>query len=81
MTEHIGFIGLGNIGLGEAIALTFAAEGSKFVLCARYQDELDKVATDVRHHSGDVLAIAANLTKADDINRLLAETITHFSTI
>ncbi len=68
-------------GLGEAIALAFAAEGSKVVLCARHQDELDKVAADVGQKGGDVLAIAADLTKAEDINRLLTETINHFNTI
>lgn len=44
-------------GLGEAIALAFAAEDSKVVLCARSQDALNKLAAEIEQMGGEALAI------------------------
>jgi len=69
-------------GLGEAIANAFGVEGSKLILVARNQAELEKVASEAQKKgAADVLAISADLTKNDDINRVVSETIKKFGTV
>jgi NAD(P)-dependent dehydrogenase (short-subunit alcohol dehydrogenase family) len=69
-------------GLGAAIAIHFAREGSKLVLVARTQAELDQVAMEAEKRGGsDVLAIAADLTQTDAIDHVVAATIHRFGTI
>ena len=54
-------------GIGKAIAEAFAAEGSNVVLNARNQQELEKIAQQIQRPGGNVLALVADVMKADDI--------------
>lgn len=69
-------------GLGAAIALAFGQEGSKLILVARTQTELDQVAADARKKGAtEVLAIVADLTQTDEIKRVVVTAIERFGTI
>src|SRR5438270_1649984 len=68
-------------GLGKAIAEAFAAEGSRVVLTARSQGELEQIAQAIQQRGGQAFALAADITNADDINRLVTQTIAHFGTV
>jgi 3-oxoacyl-[acyl-carrier protein] reductase len=70
-------------GIGKAIAVELAREGCRVVLAARGEKDLEEAAEDVRHigSGGDVLAVAANVTKADEVERLIEETVTRFKTV
>ena len=68
-------------GLGKAIAETFAAEGSRVALTARNQQELEQIVQEIQQRGGQAIALAADLTNADDVNHLVAETIAHFGTV
>jgi NAD(P)-dependent dehydrogenase (short-subunit alcohol dehydrogenase family) len=69
-------------GLGAAIAVAFGREGSKLVLVARTQVELDQVAADAEKQGArDVLTIAADLTETDAIEQVVSAAITRFGTI
>ncbi len=68
-------------GIGKAIAAAFAAEGSYVVLAARHQQELEQVAEVIRQHGGNALALAADVTNASEIQRLVQQAIAHFGTI
>jgi 3-oxoacyl-[acyl-carrier protein] reductase len=55
----------GSRGIGRSIALGFAAEGCRLVICARGAERLEATADELRQASGpgsEVLAIAADLT-------------------
>lgn len=59
----------GSKGIGRAIARGLAREGVNVVLLARGQELLDKTADEIRKESGvTVLAAAADITKADQID-------------
>jgi NAD(P)-dependent dehydrogenase (short-subunit alcohol dehydrogenase family) len=58
-------------GIGRAIAEAFAREGARIAICGRKQDALEEVA---RHHPGVILPVQAHVGKAEDIDRLVAET-------
>ena len=57
----------GNSGVGAATAVKFAAEGAKVVITARRVAPLEEVAAKIREAGGEVLAIASDISKADDI--------------
>jgi 3-oxoacyl-[acyl-carrier protein] reductase len=69
-------------GLGAAIATAFGKEGSKLVLVARTQIELNRVATEAQKQgAAEVLAIAADLTQTDEIEQVVSATIKRFGMI
>lgn len=69
----------GSEGIGRETARVLAAEGAKVVICARRQELLDTVAEQVsRDTGGDVIGIRADVTRASDIDALLAQTERHF---
>jgi 3-oxoacyl-[acyl-carrier protein] reductase len=70
-------------GIGKAIAVELAREGCRVALAARGEKDLEEAAEDVRRSgsSGDVLAVAADVTKADEVERLIEETRARFETV
>jgi 3-oxoacyl-[acyl-carrier protein] reductase len=70
-------------GIGKAIAVELAREGCRVALAARGEKDLEEAAEDVRRtgSAGDVLAVAADVTKADEVERLIEETVARFETV
>jgi NAD(P)-dependent dehydrogenase (short-subunit alcohol dehydrogenase family) len=59
----------GNSGIGLATAIEFGREGAKVVIAGRDQKTLD---TAVKQIGGDVLAVATDVSRLTDIDRLIA---------
>jgi 3-oxoacyl-[acyl-carrier protein] reductase len=57
-------------GLGFAVADELAAEGANLVICSRRPEAIEAAAESIRKHGTEVIAIAADVTKADDLKRL-----------
>ncbi|MEN9563760.1 MAG: hypothetical protein RIR73_2004, partial [Chloroflexota bacterium] len=70
-------------GIGEATAREFGREGAKVVLAARRVDKLQTLAQeiDAMGTSAQVYVIQADLSKLDDIQKLVADTIAIFGRI
>ncbi len=68
----------GSRGIGRAIALTLADEGVRVAICARGEDALRAVEAELRACGVDALGIVADVTRADDIERVVAETVGRF---
>jgi len=71
-------------GIGKAIAVELAREGCRVMLAARGEKDLEEAAKDVRQATGgvgDVRAVAADVTKADEVEGLINETIARFGTV
>jgi 3-oxoacyl-[acyl-carrier protein] reductase len=63
-------------GLGRATALEFAREGARVMLCSRREAELRRTAADIAAATGRTPRyVAADLTRADDIARLISATV------
>ena len=61
-------------GMGKASALGLAAEGCRVVMCARGEGALKDAAAEVKQKTGaEVLALAADASRAADISRVVAE--------
>ncbi|HWB10632.1 MAG TPA: SDR family NAD(P)-dependent oxidoreductase [Pirellulales bacterium] len=68
----------GSSGLGKAIAAAFARRGAQVVIAARRADLLAAAADEFRTLGLEVAAVAADVTRADDVERLFARTIERF---
>lgn len=59
-------------GMGKACALGLAAEGARVAMCARTSSELTAAAAEVRDKTGaEVLAVPADVTRAEDVKALV----------
>lgn len=65
-------------GIGRAIALAFLQEGAQVVLVGRRKDRLEAVGRD--SHASP-LVVAADVSKREDIDRVLQQTAAHFGGI
>jgi meso-butanediol dehydrogenase/(S,S)-butanediol dehydrogenase/diacetyl reductase len=69
-------------GIGRAIALAMVREGARVVLVGRRKDRVEAVAREVpREGQGSVMALAADVSKRDEIERVLQETVKAFGGI
>lgn len=68
-------------GIGRATALALAAEGANLALSARGEDDLNAAAEEIRAAGAEAVAIPADLTKADDAERLVRTAIDRFGRI
>jgi 3-oxoacyl-[acyl-carrier protein] reductase len=65
--------------MGRATALGFAREGAKVGICARGEAALNEAAAIIRKETGsEVFAMAADMTKAEDIQRFVNKTAEQF---
>jgi 3-oxoacyl-[acyl-carrier protein] reductase len=66
-------------GIGKACALGFAAEGARVALCARTDADVKAAADEARGRgAADVLALAADASRAPDVDRVVGETVARF---
>jgi 3-oxoacyl-[acyl-carrier protein] reductase len=81
LRDKVALVAASSRGLGKAAALALADEGANIVICSRGED-LETTAQEIKQRSGvEVLAVRADLTRQEDINRVVAETIERFDRI
>jgi len=68
-------------GLGRALALAFAGEGARVVVNARSEESVGPVVGEVEGTGAEVLAVAADVSKAADVKRLVREAVGRFGRI
>jgi 3-oxoacyl-[acyl-carrier protein] reductase len=69
-------------GLGRAIAEELAAEGASVALCARGEAALERARDEIqRTTKADVIAIAGDVSRAADVDRIARETLENFGRI
>jgi 3-oxoacyl-[acyl-carrier protein] reductase len=66
-------------GMGRATALGFAREGARVGICARGEAALHEAAAMIRKETGaELLAMTADMTKAEDIQKFVNKTAEQF---
>ncbi len=68
-------------GLGKAMAIALAEAGSDLIFAARHQDEIDRTAAEVKKLGAEVLTIQADLTREQDISRMVESACSRFGKI
>ncbi len=67
----------GSRGIGRAIARAFIDEGAKVTIVGRDAASLEEARADL----GEVLAVQADLTKANERSKIITQTIQHYGTV
>ncbi|HIQ01282.1 MAG TPA: SDR family oxidoreductase [Anaerolineales bacterium] len=69
-------------GLGRAVARQLAEEGAALAICARQADRLEATGAAIRRATGvDVLAVPADVSVPEDVDRLAETTLDRFGRI
>lgn len=68
-------------GIGRAIGLRFAEEGASLILCARTAKPLQEVADAVRQAGRPCLAAVVDVSREEDVTRLVNEGLAKFAKI
>ena len=71
----------GSDGLGLATARRLTAEGAAVSICGRDRTRLTEAAEKLRADGGMVLDVAADVTRAEDLDRLVSQTLARFGRI
>lgn len=66
------------IGNGTAAAILFAREGAKVVLVNRSEERARKLQRTIEEEGGDCMVCAADVTKAADVEQMIAKTIERY---
>lgn len=79
--EHVSLVTGASRGLGRETALELARRGASLAICARGAEDLERVAAKLRATGTAVLAVAADLRSARDIQRLAALAFDRFGRV
>lgn len=71
----------GSRGIGEAIALGYAAHGARVVVASRKLDGVSEVAARIQATGGEAMAMACHTGKPEQIQALIAATIERFGKV
>jgi 3-oxoacyl-[acyl-carrier protein] reductase len=79
LAGKVAVIGGSSQGIGYAIARRLAGDGADVALVARHAEALEAAAERIRKESGrNAFAIAADIRKAADCERIIAQALAHF---
>ncbi len=68
-------------GLGKALALAYAGEGASLVLNSRSEESIRPVAEEAETSGAEVLAVAADVSKSEDVEKLVSAAAERFGGI
>jgi uncharacterized protein len=71
----------GSSGLGSAIAGALAGAGAQVTIAARGTEALEAAASQLNQKGHQVLAVTTDVTRSDDVERLVARTLAEFGRI
>jgi len=78
LRDRVALVCASSRGIGRAAAEALAAEGAKLALCARDEATLEATAAAIRATGTEVLIVAADLGKREDVDRVMRETLARY---
>ncbi len=81
LKDKTALIAGGSTGLGKAVAMELAREGSKISICARDRAKLEAAAAHIKKETdGEVFTVSADLTDTADARAFVRSSIDHYGT-
>jgi len=80
LDDKVAVVTGGSRGIGLDMAKTLLAQGARVAICGRKQEGLDAAVAEL-DGADRVLAVAAHVAKADDVDRLFEQTVERFGRI
>jgi 3-oxoacyl-[acyl-carrier protein] reductase len=68
-------------GIGRAVALLLGRSGSRVVLASRNESQLQAASEEIQAQGGEALVVPTDLTRDEEIERLVAETLKAWGSI
>lgn len=68
-------------GIGKAIAILFASEGSKIIATDVNEEKLEILQNDIRTSGGTISTVIANMAVREDIEKIFDKAIENFGTV
>lgn len=79
--NRVAFITGGSRGIGKSIAETFAEEGSKIAIIDINEEALQEVQSEFKEKGINILAIQANVVKADEVEAAMEQVVKEFGSL
>ncbi|MFH1832938.1 MAG: glucose 1-dehydrogenase [Candidatus Levyibacteriota bacterium] len=68
----------GGSGIGRGIAILFAKEGAKVVVCGRRPEALEETVNLIKQNGGEAVLIVCDVSNAEQVNALVSQTVQQF---
>ena len=68
-------------GIGKATAAVLAREGAKVAICSRRQSAVEETVAELKRAGADVIGLAADVSKPEDVGRLVETALQKFGRI
>jgi 3-oxoacyl-[acyl-carrier protein] reductase len=82
LRDRVAIVEASSGGLGRAVAEALAAEGVRLALCSRSEARLEAVRADIqRTHGTEVIGLVADVSKQDDVKRMVESTVSRFGQV
>ena len=79
LQDKVALVNGGSKGIGKASALVLAQEGANVAICARGQQLLEEVASEIESQTGrTVLPVVADMAREEDARRFVEAAIQRF---
>ena len=73
LTGRVAVVTGGSMGLGRAMAVGLAGAGARVAVVSRTKKLIAETAAEIVRKGGDAIAVAADVTREDDIEGMVAE--------
>jgi glucose 1-dehydrogenase len=82
LANKVAIVTGGNSGIGKSVALELAKKGANVVIdYVAHPEETDALEAQIRALGVDVIGVEADVSKLDDLNRLINAAVEHFGRI
>ena len=79
LKNRVAFVAASSDGLGKSVAIELAREGADVIICGRNAERLEQAKEAVdQAGNGKVLALIGDLSNKDDLDSMIARTLTEF---
>ena len=81
LKDRVAIITGGGTGIGEGIAVEYAKAGAKVVVASRNQENLDRVAAEIKTLGGESLAVATDIRLPEQVDNMVKQTLDRFGRV